>query len=157
MSDELDLEKGDPERAEEISARQRRREARRSGGSGGSASSSKGSNRSSGATTDFRSQLGRVLDKLVEQRDAVGDEELATALRDNKDPMVQGFVSVTSSVPFLQTPFLIVLNLLEIVLAFGVVGRILVGRAIERRQRRMQAQPPSIYEDGQGNPASPSR
>lgn len=139
MSDELDLEKGDPDRAEEISARERRRRARRDGGS---ATSSKGGNSQRTSTSDFRGQLGRVLEKLVEQREAVGDDELATALRDNKDPMVQGFASVTSSVPFLQTPFLLVLNLLEIVLAFGAVGRILVGRAIERRNRRMQERPP---------------
>jgi len=76
-----------------------------------------------------------AFDQVVEWREARDDEELATAISEDKDKMAKGLVSLTHVVQPLRGPLLIFLGFVEPVLAFGRVGRILGERFIMRRQR----------------------
>jgi hypothetical protein len=129
MADELDLEKGDPSRAEQ--RRQRRREA---------TSTPTGESK---ATTDkldkeLHSRLVDAFDQVVEWREARDDEELATAISEDKEKMAKGLVSLTHAVVPLRQPLLIFLGFVEPVLAFGRVTRILATRWVARRQQQAE-------------------
>lgn len=128
MADELDLERGDPSRAE---ARQRRRESR------GSSSSSGGESKTAASKLDheLHERLVSSLDQVQEWREARDDMELAEAIGDDKQKMARGLVSLTHAVSPLRQPLLVFLGFVEPLLAFGRVGRILVGRWVERRQQ----------------------
>lgn len=137
MSDEIDLEVGEPD-ADETPAQRRRRERRaaRSSDSGGSSRS----RATAGVSTDDKSvssRLGTAFTKLADQMDAREDEELATALREESAGMTQGLVSLTSTVPILRLPLMLVLAFAEPVLAFWRVGRILFYRFLNWRERRI--------------------
>jgi hypothetical protein len=121
---ELDLEHG--------TTREQRR--RRSGGSvdGESKTATDKLDR------ELNSRLLEAFDQVVEWREARGDEELATAITEDKDKMSRGLVSLTHAVTPLRQPLLVFLGFVEPILAFGRVGRILGGRFIERRQRIME-------------------
>lgn len=159
MTDELDLEMGDEARADALAAQsagQTRREQRRAEREARSkaAAQEKSTSRKSSTTRKTRtsdtdgevtSRLGRVLDRIIAQLRAREDEELASAIEEDKQSIVAGFVSVTRGIPFLRNPFIMVLNLVEPIMAFWRVGGILVGRAVERRARRMQQTPEPYY------------
>lgn len=140
MSDEIDLEVGEPDPDESPSARRRaRRRAARSSDSdsGGSSSRSK----SSGGKSDagLVTQLDTAFSKLADQMAARDDEELAEALMDERHAMSQGMVSLTSGLPFLRPILVLVLALAEPILAFWRVGRILFYRFLSWRERRIIA------------------
>lgn len=135
----IDLEHGDPEPEE--TPRQRRRRERAASDS--SSSSSGGSRRNKGVgdtdDTGLASRLDVALNKLADQMDARDDEELATALREERRGMTQGLVSLTGTVPILRIPLLLLLAFAEPVLAFWRVGRILFYRFLSWRERRIIA------------------
>lgn len=135
----IDLEKGEPE---DESPSQRRRRARRNSDDSSSSSSSSRSSSSSKASdrenTSVAGRLNTALTKLADQMAARGDDELADAIREERSAMSQGLVSLTSSIPVLRVPLVLILSLLEPVLAFARVGRILFYRFLGWRQRRME-------------------
>lgn len=138
MSFEIDLEKGVPDEDETPSQRRRRERRANSDSDSSSSRSSSGSSRSSDRNdTSLASHLGTAISKIADQMDARGDEELATALREERAPMSQGLVSLTSSVTPLRPPLVLALAITEPVLAFWRVGRILVMRFLTWRERRI--------------------
>lgn len=136
MADELDLQEGDEARADEISASEQRRAARRSSAGSRQSSSSSKSNRSEDTGTE--AQLRVVLDRVAEQREVKGDDELAEAIRETKDAIVKGFMQVTKTVAVLRQPLIFVLAIADPILAFWKVGSILTRRWFERRARKLQ-------------------
>lgn len=140
MSDELDLETGDPGRGDAASERRRRRRE---------SSTTEAPKQSGGIENEVRSRLARVFDRIAKAREAQEDHELAEVIREDTDAMTQGFVSLTSNVPFLRMPLVMALNILEPVLAFSRVGRIILIRVINRRNERFAEQEP---DEGQVDP-----
>lgn len=137
----LDLEQGD-ENLADASPSERRRAARAAARK--DSESSKTPRRKPAAQSasarervevELASRLDRTFDRIAIALSARGDEELADVIREDKEAMGQGLVSLTRSVKFLRSPFLMVLNLVEPVLAFGRVGRILYVRYAERQSR----------------------
>lgn len=126
-SDELDLDKGEPERASSRTERARQRRNR-----------TKETSSSSEGVSDsvVRDQLTRAFNGLANAREARGDEELAEAFREEGDAMTEGFVALTTNVKPLRMPVIILVNVLITLLAFGRVGSILLNRLADRRARR---------------------
>lgn len=138
----LDLEQGDAERAERIAEqqsagqlrRQRRKvEAEKSGEKKPPASKSTASRTDS----DLIGRLNDAFERLASGLESRGDEELSTAIREEKESMSRGLVSLTRSIKPLRRPLVFVISFLEPVIAFWRVGGILARRAIERRQARI--------------------
>jgi hypothetical protein len=93
------------------------------------------------AEAELASRLDRVLGRIGDRLDERGDEELSNAIREDGKAMAGGIVDLTRFTPALRVPFLLILGLVEPVMAFGRVGRILAGRIGERRlEREMAAQ-----------------
>lgn len=131
----LDLNEGDAELAD-ASPAARRRAAR------AAASEAKSSTKSTPrkATVDrleaeLMNRLDRTFDRIAKTLDARDDEELAEVVREDKEAMSQGLVSLTHSVTFLRGPLLMTLNLVEPTLAFGRIVRTLYVRWSLRQQR----------------------
>jgi hypothetical protein len=105
-------------------------------------------------------QVARTFDRIVKALEDREDEELATVIEEDKDAMSRGIVSLTRNVKQLRKPLIVVLNLIEPLLAFGRVGRILLLRFAERRARVMaeremaaaQQAPPSTMEPQTAQP-----
>jgi hypothetical protein len=127
VPDELDLERGDPSRREE------RRSSRRRASSTGEARSD-----SDKLDRELHHRLVESLEQVQEWREARDDEELATAIAQDKDKMAKGLVSLTHAVAPLRQPLLVFLGFVEPLLAFGRVGRILATRWVMRRQQRAE-------------------
>lgn len=160
----LDLEQGDEELAN-ASPAERRRAARKAASkepeSPRAKSSRSSSSRSSASTrerveTELMSRLERICERIAQVLDSRGDEELASAIREDRDAMGQGLVSLTRNVKFLRGPLLMALNLIEPGLAFGRVGRILYIRFVDR-QARIQMEREQAAANGQaaGGVSSP--
>jgi len=129
-SDDIDLSKGDPDRADSASERRRRRRQ-------SSADSAKSSSTNESFTErEVREQLGRAFEGLAKGRQARGDEELAEAIAEEGDAMTEGFVALTNNVTPLRFPLVIALNITIVIGAFGRVGGILWGRFTGWRARR---------------------
>jgi len=123
--DEIDLERGDRSRA----SAERRRSSRTE------------KDPEQILDDEVRSQCSRAFEGIAKNRDVHDDPELATAVREEADAMTEGFVSLTTNLTFLRMPFIILLNLIITLLAFGRVGGILFNRFMERRERKiMEAQ-----------------
>lgn len=135
----IDLESGEPDPDE--SPAQRRRRERRSGGSGGGGSSSSSRSRGSGNSDDTSlvARLDTAFTKIADQIAARGDEELAEAIREERHPMSQGLVSLTATLTPLRWPLVVLMALIEPLLAFWRVGRLLLIRFIGWRERRIAA------------------
>lgn len=104
---------------------------------------------------ELKTRLEAAFIKIADALQNRGDDELGEAIREERKAMTGGFVSLTAHIPIFRTPLLIILNLVELVLAFGRVGGILLNRYIARRQRKMeeQQQAQAEYQAGQENPA----
>ena len=147
---ELDLTSGDPKRAariaqirdeqEEGAAASRARRGTAKPKSESSSSSSKSKSTSSKGSTDagLKGQLKDAFERLAEQRNSKGDEELGTALQEEAESMAQGLISATRALPFLRQPLLFLLGVLVPVLAFWRVGSILANRWADRREAVMR-------------------
>jgi hypothetical protein len=135
----IDLEHGEPD-PDESPAAKRRRERRASGGdSGGSRSSSSSKSSTERSDTSLVTRMDTAFSKIADQMDAREDEELAEAIRDERHAMSQGLVSLTGSITPLRPLLVLVLSLIEPVLAFWRVGRILFLRFLTWRERRIVA------------------
>jgi len=127
---ELDLEKGDPERAEESTRRRRRT----------STTSEDKEKESTEKQLDreLHVRLIDAFDHIQEWRETRDDTELAVAIAQDKEKMSKGLVSLTHYVNPLRKPLVIFLAFVEPILAFGRIGAILGGRIIGWRQRRAE-------------------
>lgn len=140
--DDLDLESGDEDRADASPAERRRlaREAAegraRSGNTGRQTPKGKTQAAAKREDTDVRSKLDRALDRIAKTLETRGDLELAGVIREDHEQIAEGLVSLTSGVRFLRTPLVFLLNVVEPVLAFGRIARILLGRWQDRAARR---------------------
>lgn len=147
----LDLELGDEEAADLITAKEegttRRRRQRRSSTAKEAPKRSDKKERAPGPDdTSIKGRIVAVFDRIVEQLRSRGDDELADAIDEDKGPMAQGLVSATRPFPPLRIFLVILLEVVEPFLAFGRVGRILMRRYMERRARLMEeAQRQSAY------------
>lgn len=138
----LDLEEGDLEAADADPAERRRRaraaarqEAAKEKNAAKPSSQTRRTKASERVETELLSRLMRVFDRIAKTLEARGDEELAHIVREDADAMCQGLASLTHSVKFLRSPLLMALNLVEPVLAFGRIIRVLYGRWLERQAR----------------------
>src|SRR3954466_15253571 len=123
----LDLEEGDEALADASPAERRRaaRKATKEAEPARSKSTGRQSSRSTRASTRDRveneilSRLDRTCERIATQLDARGDEELSQVIREDKEAIGQGLVSLTSNVKLLRGPLLMILNMVEPLLAFG--------------------------------------
>lgn len=139
---DLDLSTGDPTRADEETPTARRRRRR--------ATQAEESARTEPRTeAEIRAGLKQAFEKLAQNRYAKDDQELGDAISEEGAAMTEGFVTLTDNTPFLRQPFLIILNIVIILLAFGRVGSILIERVQERRAvRAAQRQAEADYNNG---------
>jgi len=142
----LDLDKGDAKLADDIDKKieqqvksQRQQKPRASSQSASKKSSSPGTRRTKEqiADSEVSARLERTFDRIIDALEQRDDEELATVMSEDKEAMSRGIVSLTKSVKPLRNPLIMVLNLVEPILAFGRVARILFLRFAERRARVM--------------------
>lgn len=140
MSDTIDLTLGEPDPDESPAAR-RRRERRERDSSSGSSSRTRSSTGGSSKSDDSSlvTRLDTAFVKLADQMLARGDDELAEALREERHAMSQGLVSLTATLTVLRFPLIVFMSLIEPVLAFWRVGRILIMRFFGWRERRIIA------------------
>lgn len=140
----LDLDEGDEELAN-ASPRERRAAARRAAaierntrkeGNSRTSSTKRAKDRAGERVeAELTSRLSRTFDRIAKALEAREDYELASAIREDSEAMSQGLVSLTTNVKLLRSPLLMSLNLIEPVLAFGRVFRILFGRWNARQTR----------------------
>lgn len=135
----IDLETGEPDPDESPAARRRRERRSSSSGSSGSSSSSRSRGSSNSDDTSLVARLDTAFSKIADQMAARGDDELAEALREERHPMSQGLVSLTATLTFLRWPLIILMALIEPLLAFWRVGRLLFIRFLGWRERRIVA------------------
>lgn len=124
-ADELDLENGRPDdaggrkggRTEESAKRQERRERAR--------------HRDTEA--GIRERLHAIFSRLADAREGRGDVELAAMIREDSRAMVEGLLSVVRRAPGLAGVITGALAVLEPLIAFGRIARLLGGRFADRR------------------------
>jgi hypothetical protein len=104
------------------------------------AKSSSSSRRGTRSTTkksvnesDLKSRLTTVMGRIADAAEARGDDELAGTIRDDMDIMATGLVSLTRPLTALRTPLLLLLAIIEPVMAFSRIVRLMLGRAMTRR------------------------
>ena len=136
----IDLEHGEPDPDESPAARRRRERRSGSGSSSSSGGSSSSKSSSDRENTSLVGRLDTAFTKIADQMAARDDEELASAIRDERHAMSQGLVSLTASITPLRAVLILVLALAEPVLAFWKVGRILFIRFLTWRDRRIAEQ-----------------
>lgn len=86
----------------------------------------------------FESRVRQALEKAGEALIKRKDAELGEALIEEAPVMAGGVNNLSKGLPPVRFALLVALDLIEPVLAFWRVGRILLGRAAERRLRRAQ-------------------
>lgn len=90
-------------------------------------------------------RIQTTLDRLAESLEGRGDHELAAVIREDSKAMAGGLVSLTGRFKPLRSPLLALLSVVEPLIAFGRVGRILIGRVAARRQRVAQEHADADY------------
>lgn len=142
MAEELDLERGDPARAERITLGKEKTASEKKplGGSQGSTRKSGSTARERGEN-ELQTRVQAVFYKIADMLARKEDVELEEAMRDNAPAMAQGFVSLTRNIKWLRSPLLLFLNLVEPALAFWDVGTILAGRWYARRMQMVEPEP----------------
>lgn len=98
--------------------------------------------------SDLRARLETVFDRIADAADARGDDELATAVREDLEVMATGLVNLTKPFKALRRPIVGALAVVEPFMAFGRVGRLLFGRALDRRRQPTDSTPET---DGNGS------
>lgn len=121
-----------------------------------SASSSKSRPSRSAAKqeADLRERLVECFDRIAGALRTRGDEELAELIDEDAEVMAVGLVSMTRPLQVLRAPLLVVVAVVEPLLAFGRIGRVLLVRFAERRAiAQMQAEAAQQDADGEPQPA----
>ena len=136
MSDELDLEQGDPAAADKILAAGTESRAKRTAGRPkGSTSKAKTTAATEAEDKTLYGRLVGAFHDLSESARVRDDDELADILEHRKEPMAQGLVSLTRNIRILRGPLVLLVNFLEPTLAFWELGSLTARRYIARRQR----------------------
>lgn len=125
MADELDLEQGQPGEDEQSG-----------GGSRPPRGESERSQRRRRA--DIRERLHAVFSRLADALEGRGDVELAGYIREDQKAMVEGLASLVKRAPGLGAPVMGTLAVLEPVIAFGRIIRLLGRRLGERRAAALE-------------------
>lgn len=104
--------------------------------------------------SDMRERLFTIFERLADSLEGRGDEELAGMIREDAKAMVGGLVSVTKRAPALAGPILSALAVLEPLIAFGRIFRLLVGRLADRRREALEGydEPPRFEEPAPEEP-----
>lgn len=97
--------------------------------------------RKAATDTDLKSRLHTVFDRIADAAEARGDDELASTIRTDRDVMATGLVSFTRPFMALRTPLLLVLAVVEPLMAFSRIGRLMFGRVLDRRAERAEPTP----------------
>jgi hypothetical protein len=84
---------------------------------------------------DIRERLFAIFNRLADSREGRGDVELAAMIREDSRAMVEGLLSVTRRAPGLAPAIMGALAVLEPLIAFGRIAKLLGGRFAERRAR----------------------
>lgn len=98
--------------------------------------------------TELRSRLGRTFDNIADSLDSRGDEELGTIVREDGEAMAQGLVSITKPFKQFRAVLFFLLAIVEPVLAFGRVVRVILTRMADRRATRHEQQQPNPEVNG---------
>lgn len=88
------------------------------------------------ASGELNGRLLAIFERLADRFEGKGDLELADVIREDSRAMVGGLVSLTKRIPGAAAPILLVLGIVEPVLAFGRVFRLLASRWAYRRAER---------------------
>jgi len=88
------------------------------------------------AEKDLRDRLVGCFERIAESLYARQDEELAELVREDAEIIAQGLVSLTRPFTALRTVVLAIVAIIEPLMAFGRIGRVLLGRLAERRAAR---------------------
>lgn len=111
-------------------------------------SSRKPAARKTAATeSELKGRLHSVFDRVADSVEARGDEELAEILREDRDVMAQGLVSLTRPFLPLRTVIMLGLSVVEPVMAFGRLGRLVVERVLINRAAKHGAPPETDRRD----------
>lgn len=145
----INLEHGEPDPDDESPSARRRRERRTSDSSkSGSGSGTSGSSGTSRATerenASLATRISTALDKIADQMALRDDDELATAIREERGAMSHGLVSLTDQITPLRVVLVLVMALAEPILAFYRVGRILFFRFLVWRENRIAARKEAV-------------
>ena len=92
----------------------------------------------------IRERLFSIFDALADSLEGRGDEELAGIIREDSRAMVGGLESLIRKVPAMASPILGGLAVLEPLIAFGRIFRLLTRRMRERREAALEA---AYYEE----------
>lgn len=87
----------------------------------------------------LRKKLNDCLERIADTLEVREDEELSALIREDADVIAAGLVSLTRPFQVLRVPLLALVAVVEPALAFGRIGRILLGRWADRRAARAQA------------------
>lgn len=94
------------------------------------------------ADRDLKSRLAACFTRIADAAENRGDMELAEIIREDTDVMAGGLVSLTRPIRALRTPIVLVLGIVEPVMAFSRVTRVMVGRLLDHRaERRADREP----------------
>lgn len=98
-------------------------------------------------------RLNTIFVRLAQSLEGRGDDELAAVIREDSGAMVGGLVSVTRRVPAAATAIVAGLAVLEPLIAFGRVFRLLLRRSAERRAAYAAEWPADDEQPGDHPPA----
>lgn len=101
-----------------------------------SRSSTTAKKRATATDNELKTRLTGVFDRIADAADARGDEELAEVLREDRDVMASGIVSLTRPFVVLRAPVVLLLAVVEPVMAFGRLARLAIGRVMDSRADR---------------------
>jgi hypothetical protein len=91
------------------------------------------------AENELRTRLADCFDRIAEVLENRGDDELASIFTEDAEVMAAGLVSMTRPFKVLRTPLLALVAVVEPLIAFGRIGRVLVGRLTARRMANQAA------------------
>jgi hypothetical protein len=131
---EINLETGKVEGEDEPAPKRGPGRPRKDGKPTGSGEPRKRSHKS-GANVDaeIASRTRRVIRRMADRTASHGDDELATAMREDGPTIAQGVADITKVIIPLRAPLLILLAIIEPAIAFLRVGGILAARIARRR------------------------
>lgn len=135
MSDELDLELGDANRAERILAA-----GKESGPRGKRARSTSSAKRTTGTKASSEAEERSLKSDLLEMfsdfsEQFTADPELKDILERRKEAMSQGLVALTRKIPFVRSPLKLIVALFQPTVAFWELGGYGVRRYLGWRNR----------------------
>lgn len=111
-----------------------------SGSSRGSSSTSSSPSSKTAWKDPLRTRLNTAIGKISQWRKDKGDEELAEVLDEDGRRIVDGVITIAERLPFVRGPLTILVTGVEVFLAFGRIGILLLSRLQTVRQSRSTTQ-----------------